>query len=236
MATRDLPRNFHSHEYGGVTAPPWWLLAPAYSVLPFIRRPLGMVTVHPRKVIARTVLLVLLPPLIHWFYIAFTSRLLSDHMGHIWLVYFAVASLAVSLAIFIYRWYGQRHGEELHSAEAGYSWLALKTRLPVALSEQLIIPLAIGLLGYGIAQTFSFELGWWLVASGASLCIMALWEYRRIWSQHQATVDDIVRAKTYEERMGRHETQQGPSQRPSDAPVFADLGEDEEPSHRGRTP
>jgi uncharacterized membrane protein YhaH (DUF805 family) len=213
---RHLPRNFHSHEYGGVVAPLHWLLLPAYTVLPFIRSPLGMQLVHPRNtVVIRVVALIFLPLIIEAVYVGFTQARLPENMGHIPLIYFALAYLAVTLVLFARRWHGQRHGEELHSGEAGYSWLAWYSTLPVALCEQLIVPLAVGALGYVVAHTFSVELGWWLMAAGVSLFIMARWEYRRIWSQHQATVDDIVRASP-------------------DEPIFADLGDDDPPPKRRR--
>jgi hypothetical protein len=228
VTKRSLPRNFHSHEYGGVIAPPAWVLIPAYSLLPFIRHPLGLYIVHPRVVVIRVVALIFLPLIIEVFYVGFTQARLPENMGHIPLIYFAVAYLAVSMVVFARRWQGQRRGEELHSGEAGYSWLAWHTSLPVGLCEQLIVPLAVGLLGYLIAHTFSIELGWWLMATGVSLFIMARWEYHRLWSQHQATVDDLVRAKTYEERMSSHEAGQGAaSQASTDGPVFADLGDDD---------
>lgn len=224
MATRELPRNFHSDEYGGVSAPAGWVLMPAYTILPFIRSPIGLQLVHPWTVIRRTVRLILAAVIIAALASAFSSPHARKDVGIVPLVAFALAYCVVSLAIFARRWRGQRRGEEMHSTEAGYSLLARRSTLPVSLVEQLIIPsLAIG-LGYLTAHTFSVEFGWWLILSGVSLFIMARWENRRLWSQHQATVDDLIRAKTYEDSMSRHETRQaGPA---GDEPSFADLGDD----------
>jgi hypothetical protein len=54
---------------------------------------------------------------------------------------FAPAYLVISLAIFARRWFGQRRSEEMHTGEAGYSWLVWKTSLPVPLCEQVLVPL-----------------------------------------------------------------------------------------------
>jgi hypothetical protein len=232
MAERDLPRNFHSDEYGGVSAPLPWVLLPAYTVLPFLRSPIGLQLVHPWTVIRRTLGLILAAWLLGTFLPAFTPPAQRKDMGETLLVGFTLAYLMVALVIFARRWQGQRKGEEMHSGEAGYSWLVQRTKLPVFLSEQVIVPLAIGALGYLLAHTISVELGWWLMAAGVSLFIMARWESRRVWSQHQATVDDLIRAKTYEDRMERHETQTGSAHASPDTPVFADLGDDAAPSRR----
>jgi hypothetical protein len=233
VAQRDLPRNFHSDEYGGVYAPGPLLLLPAYTLLPFIRSPVGIQLVNPAKVIRRVVGLIVLPFIAEVLWVGFTQKRLPDSMGHISLVAFALAYLIASLVVFARRWYGQHHGAELHSGEAGYSWLVWRTTVPVGACEQVIVPLIAGVLGYAIAHTFSIELGWWLMAAGVSLLIMARWEYRRVWSQHQATVDDLIRAKSYEDRMTRHESMQGgASPASASGPIFADLSDDDAPSRR----
>jgi len=232
MPACNLPRNFHSDEYGGVSAPAPWVLLPAYTVLPFLRSPIGLQLVHPWTVIRRTLGLIILPVIVVGIVNGFRSPQRNiSHSGHIFLSLFALAYFAVALVIFVRRWRGQRKGEEMHSGEAGYSWLVQRTTLPAPLCEQVVVPLATGALGYLIARTLSFELGWWLVAAGVSLFIMARWESRRLWSQHQATVDDLIRAKTYEDRMERHEAggRASPS-KGSDEPVFADLGDDGAPT------
>ena len=142
--------------------------------------------------------------------------------GFPYLSLFALTYLVLSLAIFARRWWGQRHGEEIHSSEAGYSWLARYSHLPVPVCELAIVPFAVFALGYVLAHTVTLELGWWLMACGASLCLMALWEHRRVWSQHRATVDDVVRAKVFEARVDRAAPQTSPVGG-KDEPDFADL-------------
>ncbi len=233
MPARNLPRNFHSDEYGGVSAPMPWVLLPAYTVLPFLRSPVGLQLVHPWTAIRRTLGLIVLPVIVIGIVNAFRPPQRHFDTGHIWLSLFALSYLAVALITFVRRWRGQRRGEEMHSGEAGYSWLVQRTALPVALCEQVIVPPAVGALGYLIARTFSFELGWWLVAASVSLFIMARWESRRLWSQHQAVVDDLIRAKTYEDRMERHEAgARASSSMGTDEPVFADLGDDGAPTSK----
>jgi len=219
---RVLPVNFHSDEYGGVSAPPSWLTLPGYTVLPILRGPIGINHVHPWKVLIRTLGLIFLPALLMAFINAFIPPANRTSTGHDALTLFALAYMVISLVIFSRRWLGQRRGEKMHSAEAGYSWLAQRTTLPVVLCEQVIVPVMVAALGYVVAHTFSFELGWWLVAAGISLFIIARWEYRRVWAQHQSTVDDLIRARAYEERVDRQEAQRAnPYQATADA-IYAD--------------
>ena len=136
---------------------------------------------------------------------------------------FAIAYLAASLAIFARRWIGQRRGEELHSGEAGYSWLSRLTPVPVWLCELIIVPALVIGAGYLLVGNVSNELGWWLEAAGTSLFVMTLWEYRRTWSQRRAAVDDTVRAKAFEERIDQTTARAGRPQQNKDGPEFADL-------------
>jgi hypothetical protein len=227
MAMRELPRNFHSDEYGGVSAPAGWVLMPAYTILPFIRSPLGIHLVHPWTVIRRTLLLIVVPTIIEAVASAFSPPHPRKDLGLLPLDVFALAYCALSLAIFARRWRGQRSGDDMHSAESGYSILVRITSLPVWLIEQLVVPVATLGLGYLIAQTISVEFGWWLMVAGLSVFIMARWEHRCLWAQHQATVDDFIRAGSYEDRIARHDNQHaGAANAGADAPVFADLGDD----------
>jgi hypothetical protein len=233
MAQRTLPPNFHSHEYGGVIAPVHFTLVPAYTLLPFLRRPIGIHLVSPFTVLLRTFLMIILPPVLIGFYVGITLRPVSRAWGHEWFVCFALAYAALALATFAWRWIGQRRGEELHSSEAGYSWLVRLTPLPVGLCEQILVPFLVWVVGYGIDHSVSKLLGWWFMAGAASLFIMGRWEGRRRWTQQQSTVDDVIRAKTYEDRMAWHEATQRVSPATPDAPVFADLSDDE-PTARPR--
>ena len=220
---RDLPPNFHSHEYGGTDAPAPILLMPAYTVLPFIRSPLGYEIVHIMPAIRRTLGLIILPVIAEFLWVGFTNKRLPENMGHGYLVDFALAYLVADIVIFGRRWMGQRKGEKLHSAEAGYSWLAWYTPLPVALCELVAAPGALLLIGEVFHRTVSIELGWWFRFAGASLFLMGWWEHRRIWSQHRATTDDLVRAKAFDARVDHAGVHQGPSPTAAEGTDFADL-------------
>jgi hypothetical protein len=234
---RNLPPNFHSNEYGGIAPPHWMVFLPAYTVLPFVRSPLGYDMVRLTPAIKRTLGLIIFPPLVEAIWVAFTNRQLPANIGHTYLTAFALAYLILSLAIFVRRWLGQRRGDELHSGEAGYSWLAWYSNLPVPPCEIIVVPAVVTGVGYLLINGPSRELGWWLEAAGTSLFLMALWEYRRTWSQRRATVDDVVRAKVFEERVDHAtsgQSQSGPRQerRREPEPEFADLHEED--SHESR--
>jgi hypothetical protein len=202
-AARELPPNFF--EYGGPPIPWWPLLLPAATVLPFVRSPLGYEIVYPKERIKWAVLLFLLPPMLVALWQAFSGHVLKNP-GLIYLtLYFAPASLLLSLLIFARRCWGQRRSEQVHTASTGYSWLTWYTNLPLELSEQILTPLALLLAGYAIAHSFSQALGWWLILSGISLLILARYEHRRLWHHRRTPVDDEIHARVYEERMRRQE-------------------------------
>jgi len=221
---RTLPPNLHSHEYGGIPAPPRFVFLPAYTVLPLLRAPLGYDIVRVLPAMRRALGLIVVPLVIEAIWVGFGGHL-PDNMGHTYLAGFALVYFAATLVFFGRRWYGQQKGEELHSGEAGYSWLARYSTLPVPLCELLIVPLAVLAIGYALVHSVSIELGWWLIVSGFSLCLMGLWEHRRTWSQRRATVDDLVRAKVFEARVDRQAATPGrpPPAASKDGPDFADL-------------
>ena len=220
---RDLPPNFHSHEYGGTEAPAPFLLMPAYTVLPFIRSPLGYEIVRILPALRRTLGLIVLPVIAEALWVGFTHAQLPANMGHVYLSDFALAYLVADFIIFARRWSGQRSGEKLHSAEAGYSWLAWYTTLPVVTCELVAAPGALLLLGEVFHRTVSIELGWWLRLAAASLLLMGWWEHRRVWSQQRATTDDLVRAKAFDARVDRSGVHQATPSTPTEPPDFADL-------------
>ena len=220
---RTLPPNLHSQEYGGIAAPHWLVLLPAYTVLPFLRAPLGYDLVRPLPAIRRTAWLIVLPFALEAVWVGFTRAQWPD-AGFPYLSAFALIYLATSLGIFAWRWRGQGKGGELHSGDAGYSWLTWYTALPVALCEAVIVPAVLFLLGYAIRHLVSMELGWWLMIAAVSLCAMACWEYLRSRSQQRATTDDLVRAKAFGARVDQAVPSSGTQpQTAKDGPDFADL-------------
>jgi hypothetical protein len=200
---RDLPGNFYEH--GGPPAPWWPLVWPAETVLPFIRSPLGFDIVYPKPRFVQAVMLFMLPPLAAFLYVGFGGHV-PPNLGLTYLtLYFAPASLILSLLIFVRRCWGQRRSEEVHSGECGWSWVTRFTNLPLALCEQILTPAAVFLAGYAIAHSFSVALGYWLEISGVSLFILARWEHRRLWHHRRMPVDDMLHAKGYESRIERYE-------------------------------
>jgi hypothetical protein len=199
-------------------------MLPAYTVLPFLRGPLGYEIVQPFRAIRHALQLIILPVLVEALWVAFNPQRTPPVTRYPYLSIFALTYLAVTLILFARRWWGQRKGEEVHSAETGYSWLAWYTRLPVPLCELIIVPGALFGLGYALDHGgVSMELGWWLMACSASLFLMGLWEFRRAWSQRRATTDDMVRAKAFEARVDRQGVGAGGAQTKKDGPDFADL-------------
>jgi hypothetical protein len=197
---QDLPRNFHSFEYGSGKAPSRAVLFPGYTLLPFIRDPLGFDIVNPKTAIMRTLLLLLA---------GYLGQFVMPHAppeDFALLACFALAYLALSLVRFFRRWRGQGRGEDIHTAEAGYSFLARMLPLPVAITEILILPALIALMGSELWDSGNCELGGWLMLAALSLSLMGWWEYRRRWSQHRALTDDVLRAESYSERMQARES------------------------------
>jgi hypothetical protein len=202
---RLLPRNYHSHEHGTKSAPPGWVLFPAYTILPFLRAPLGYETLHPRASFLRTLRLIVLPLSFSWVRHSSAGFVLPTEFGFPWLLRFAVASFVLSFVRFLWRAFGPSRGEEVHSAEAGYSWLTWCTGLPMPLCELVIVPGLLAAVGYVVSCTASFELGWWLILCAASYLVMAVWEYRRRTAQKRATIDDKLRAQAFDEVLAGQE-------------------------------
>jgi hypothetical protein len=92
-----------------------------------------------------------------------------------------------------------RTGIRVHGMEAGYSALTRKTMLPVPLTEIILMPLAIGIVGW-LAIPVSFDAGWWLVICAFSYLRMAFWEHARFWALVRQPADELIRAKGFEQR------------------------------------
>jgi hypothetical protein len=172
---------------------------------PFLRSPIGYDLAFPIRAIG-SVAFVSVVPLIYWFvWLGVTNRPMPENSGHWWLVGYAAASWCLQCAIFAKRWHGQQHGEEIHTQEAGYSLLTWRSTLPAPLCEQVIVPVALAALGYAVKESVSFELGWWLILTGASYALMSNWEYRTRWAQVREPVNQMIRAQVFEERIDDHE-------------------------------
>jgi hypothetical protein len=213
-------------EHGGLLPPAWYVLAPAYTLLPFIRTPLGWHVVHPASTITAALALAFAPFLIWFVLAAFVSGPIPD-MGHEAMMVFAGVYFALGVVIWIRRWRGQGCGAEVHSAEAGYSWLAWYSPawFPVPLIEIVIVPLLVFGLACGLLF-LSFELWFWFTAAALSLLMMAQWEWRHRLAQARARIDDTVRAGVYEEQLDRHEKAKARTRKSAGAqpgPDFADL-------------
>jgi hypothetical protein len=207
---RSLPPNIHEQHSAAVTPPPVALLQPAWSVLPLIRSPLGYDFVYPAKAIFMALMLAIGGFLIAAFYPPARD-------GAVGFFTFVALSFAASLAAFFKRARGQRKGEEVHTQEAGYSFVTRQWPfLPPALCEQLLTPALLGLVGCflaivplawddGTTAPLSPMLGWWLMLSALSYLLMARWEYRMKWAQTREPVNQMIRAKLFEARLDTHE-------------------------------
>lgn len=235
---RKLPANIHSQEHGGVLPPAWFVLAPAYTVLPFLRGPLGWHVVHPARTIAAALGLAFLPLLIEFFLVAFINEPMPP-MGHEPMMVFAGVYFLMCIGVWIRRWRGQGRGAQVHSAEAGYSWLAWWSPrwFPVPLIEIVVVPFLVFALAW-VLLSVSFELWFWFTFASLSLLIMAQWEWRHRLAQARARIDDTVRAGVYEGQLDRLEKARARGgARTQSGPDFAELAEDRDSrrSRRSRT-
>jgi hypothetical protein len=222
---RQLPRNFHTHQHGMGASPPAFMLGPAYCVLALVRVPLGHDIVRIWPALRRAAQLALLPLLFWWLYVAFTNQPAPANTGHMYLMAFAGISLLATLWVFAKRALGVTRGEQIHPEEAGYSWLAwLAPRLPAWLCEQVIVPAAFAAAGWCVFQTFSLELGLWLMACGASLFVMAVWECLRQRRALIATTAGMIQAQTSGWRVEQHEARARAADGQGHAPQFAEMG------------
>jgi hypothetical protein len=226
--TRKLPLNIHSSEYGGIHPLPFWFLyTPAYTVICFLRAPLGYEMCRPIDAIRHGVVLIFSSELLSALWVSAHARPLPDSVGLRFIWYFTAAHFVISCVIFARRSWGQRHGEQVHTCSAGHFFLTRHTRLPVFLSEVVIMPGGVFVLGYWIYHYASIALGAWLICASISLLLMSAWETARYWSQIRATADDFIWANDYEERTRTHENLSGHdatgNNKKDKEPDFADL-------------
>jgi hypothetical protein len=124
---RSLDPNIHEHQHGSVPPLPQWLIMSAMTLLSLIRWRLGYDIVHPAKTLPRALLLAIFGFLLT----VFSAR---ARIGADWFFGFVALSFAASLVTFCKRAIGQRRGEEIHTEEAGYSFITscLSCRWPSA--------------------------------------------------------------------------------------------------------
>ena len=209
---RKLPPNFHSYEHGSIAAPRWTLLAPAQALLPLIRWPLGYETLSPWVALKRAAAFAAIPPGF-WFLMSLMNHAPPANEGPEYFDAFIAGTFLVTLLRFGRRAAGQHKGEEIHTAEAGYSAVTWLLRFPMQSAEQLVVPGLIGWGGWEIAETVSVDLGYWLMACAVSYLILANWEVRNVAARKRAPVDDKIRAQAFSNQFDEHEEKAARSNR-----------------------
>jgi hypothetical protein len=216
--------NFYPHQYPNRDGPPDFMLLPARHSLPLYRGPLGLDMVNPKRAGLQTVALIVLPEVYWQFYATFTGHYPFFELGHEYLVAYALLIFFLHVAIFVRRIIGQRHGEDVHSTEVGYSWLAWVTPLPSYITEIVIVPACVGGIGWYIAHSYSFELGYWLVATAASLFLLAVYEEQRRFNAIRSTKDALLAAQYSGWRVAQQEVKGRKRFSGKDSPDVADFG------------
>jgi hypothetical protein len=230
IARRDLPPNLHGYEHGGMFPPHPIMTVAAQTLLPFVRSPIGRHMVNPfAAVITGAVVGFVLPFIGELVYLVATNQTrLPGDTGQAWLLAFCAAYVALTWAHWIARLIGHWRGQEVATMEAGYSWLTLYTnRLPVWLCELVLVPVLIAALAW-VMWAFSVELSLWLWFGAFSMFMVAQWEQRRNLAQSTITVDDTVRARTWEGRIDRQEERRAKRQKAHAAtaePEFVELND-----------
>jgi hypothetical protein len=201
------PPNFHGFEHGGVAQPRFTLLAPALAMLPLIRFPLGYATLSPLTAFKRGVVFLIIPPVFWFLWGMLTHAGPPPNEGRNLYDLYVVVAFVMTVLRFLMRAVGQQRGEEIHTAEAGYSPLTWLLPMPVAFIEQLVMPGLLGWLGWWMLHTACFDLGCWLFACAASYLLVANWEGRNLASRKRAPVDDKIRAQAFSDHIDDHEQQ-----------------------------
>jgi hypothetical protein len=201
-----LPPNLHATEPGAPLAPRAAWTAPAMGVRALTGFPLGYATLSPFKAALRSAVIVLIP-FIFWFLWGLLTRQAPPaNEGRAFLIDYAVLAFGMTLLRFIARAIGQNFGQEVHSAETGYSLVThILFFLPAALTEQFIVPGLLGWAGWQISHSLSFDLGVWLMISAVSYFILANYEMRGRAARRRAPVDDKIRAGLFVTDVDTHE-------------------------------
>jgi hypothetical protein len=204
---RALVRNYHRDDGHGMVPPPdRRLLDPAYSVLPWVRWPVGYDHAAPISAICRVVLLTILPQVGWFLWCGFTGTPWPKNTGQWYLIYFASFCAVASCAVWALRLFGVGRGVEINSAEAGWSRILWYVPfLPPWLCEIVIVPALFIFAGWQCYSTFSRNLGAWLVLCGLSLALMAQWELRRRIRADLTVIDLRTQGETSGWRMERQE-------------------------------
>jgi len=187
--------NAHLHQYAGDMPAPSLVFLCAFSViiLPFVRYPLGRQILRPGHAIPRTAVMLTLPLMLD--VIPAIHRIPAYRFGYWHLVVFALLSLGLYLTRYLWCIFGNE-SSNVHSTECGYSFLVYTTSWPIFLTEMIMMPGAFVAAGYVIAQSMSLALGWWIMASGASLCLLAAYEAARRYEARRGAADGMIQAQT----------------------------------------
>lgn len=178
------------------------LMAPAMTLLPFLRRSVGEEIVHPRRVILWSVLLAIGVPCLGTVWCGIATKPPPNFAP---LILFALAYFITGAATWLIRRQGLARGQAVHSFDLGQSWVAARLPYPRPVSEIFVIPVAVMSVGYAATYGFLATLGWWLVIAGASLLMLAQWEYRIRRARYRAMVDDVIAAESAQANVRTHE-------------------------------
>ena len=211
---RELP-NYHGPDpRGGAPVLHGWDVLPALTVLPWLRYPVGNKIARPVNAIINAAFLTFITPLI-WGFIYRDEYRQPSGIGLPWLMAFAWGSAALCLAVWAWRvlrlMQSARKGggsrvKPVHQMEAGYSWLARWTPLPLWLTEVFLIPGAFLAAGWRFFIGPSMDLGLWLAVVGFSLALLGFAELRHRVGVSGSITDMSVQGDAAGVSMGAYTT------------------------------
>lgn len=188
------------------------LLLPALMLLPFVRRGIGEYALRPELVITMAAAVGVVVPFLCVFGYSVSQ---AHEPGFLALTLFSAAYLVIGLATWSKRRIALTGGEPVAAYDLGTSWLAEMLPFPPPLTEIVILPALV--IGFGnlLTHTFLVVLGYWLMASGASLALLAWWEarHRRLNLRH--AVDDVLYGRASQANARRAQQAAGGRQRGS---------------------
>jgi hypothetical protein len=203
---REIRSNIHFREAGAASKPTGWLLFPALSILPLVRRPVGYDIITPIGAVGNLVISFVLPYVLWFAAIGLFQVPVPPNVGYPlhydqYYVAFIVLCAVAAIINTIVRGIGLRRGAGIHSEEAGWSWVTLCTPLPPLLCELMVVPVLLAGVGWLVLRSFSFNLGAWLMLCAASYVFLVIWEARIYWRARINVVNDMKRADVYSGRV-----------------------------------